>query len=45
MDDEDFKIQVKRDEFENLCADLFERIAKPVQDALKNSELTMVSMI
>ena len=41
-DDEDFRAKVTREEFESLCADLFEGIGKTVQDALDVSQLTMV---
>ena len=40
MDDIDFKIKVTREEFENLCTDLFERIDKTINDAVKASELS-----
>ena len=39
MDDVDLKEKVTRDEFENMCADLFERVKKPVEDALKYAEV------
>ncbi|CAF0912064.1 unnamed protein product [Brachionus calyciflorus] len=39
MDDIDFKVKVSRSEFEDLCSDLFERIEKTVQDAVKSAEL------
>ncbi|KAK7904313.1 hypothetical protein WMY93_016920 [Mugilogobius chulae] len=41
MDDIDFKAKVSRSDFEQLCADLFERVPKPVQDALTSAEMTM----
>lgn len=44
MDDIDFKAKVTRAEFEELCADLFERVPRPVQEALAAAEMTMVSM-
>lgn len=43
MDDQDFKAKVTREEFEAMCGDLFERIAAPVQEALRSSEVTLVS--
>ncbi|KAM9384048.1 hypoxia up-regulated protein 1 [Pholidichthys leucotaenia] len=39
MDDIDFKAKVTRNEFEELCADLFERVPRPVQDALTAAEM------
>ena len=45
LDDEDFKAPVTRAEFEELCTDLFDRISKPVKDALKASEVTWVCII
>lgn len=41
IDDHDFKLLVTREKFEELCADLFERAANPIKDALKTSALTM----
>lgn len=40
MDDVDFKTQVTRAEFEKMCEDLFERVAKPIKDALITSEIS-----
>ncbi|XP_004712890.1 hypoxia up-regulated protein 1 [Echinops telfairi] len=39
MDDVDFKAKVTRAEFEELCADLFERVPGPVQQALQSAEM------
>uniref|UniRef100_A0AAQ5XNW5 Hypoxia up-regulated protein 1 n=1 Tax=Amphiprion ocellaris TaxID=80972 RepID=A0AAQ5XNW5_AMPOC len=41
MDDIDFKAKVTRAEFEQLCADLFERVPRPVQDALTAAEMKL----
>ncbi|KAJ0061481.1 hypothetical protein NL108_001993 [Boleophthalmus pectinirostris] len=41
MDDIDFKAKVTRSDFEQLCADLFERVPQPVNDALTSAEMTM----
>ncbi|XP_028276515.1 hypoxia up-regulated protein 1 isoform X2 [Parambassis ranga] len=41
MDDIDFKAKVTRTEFEELCADLFERVPRPVQEALTAAEMTL----
>ncbi|XP_034539425.1 hypoxia up-regulated protein 1 [Notolabrus celidotus] len=41
MDDIDFKSKVTRAEFEELCADLFERVPGPVQDALTAAEMKL----
>uniref|UniRef100_A0A1A8GZE9 Hypoxia up-regulated protein 1 n=1 Tax=Nothobranchius korthausae TaxID=1143690 RepID=A0A1A8GZE9_9TELE len=41
MDDIDFKAKVTRAEFEDLCADLFERVPGPVQDALTVAEMKL----
>ena len=45
MDDIDFKAKVTRTEFEELCADLFERVPRPVQDALTAAEMKLVSIL
>lgn len=45
MDDLDFKAKVTRAEFEELCADLFERVPRPVQDALAAAEMSMVGTL
>lgn len=42
MDDVDFKAKVTRAEFEELCADLFERVPGPVQQALQSAEMNLV---
>lgn len=42
MDDVDFKAKVTRVEFEELCADLFERVPGPVQQALQSAEMNLV---
>ncbi|XP_023576911.1 hypoxia up-regulated protein 1 isoform X2 [Octodon degus] len=41
MDDIDFKAKVTRAEFEELCADLFERVPGPVQQALQSAEMNL----
>ncbi|KAM7398645.1 hypothetical protein PAMA_006520 [Pampus argenteus] len=41
MDDIDFKAKVTRAEFEELCADLFARVPRPVQDALTVAEMKL----
>ncbi|CAH1967066.1 unnamed protein product [Acanthoscelides obtectus] len=41
LDDKDFKLLVKREEMEEMCKDLFERVKGPVQTALKTAHLTM----
>uniref|UniRef100_A0A8C0D7N3 Hypoxia up-regulated protein 1 n=1 Tax=Balaenoptera musculus TaxID=9771 RepID=A0A8C0D7N3_BALMU len=41
MDDVDFKAKVTRAEFEELCADLFERVPGPVQQALQSAEMKL----
>lgn len=45
MDDIDFKAKVTRAEFEQLCTDLFERVPRPVQDALTAAEMKLVSIL
>ncbi|XP_040281413.1 hypoxia up-regulated protein 1 isoform X4 [Bufo bufo] len=41
MDDIDFKSKVTRQELEELCGDLFERVSSPVQKALSSAEMKM----
>ncbi|XP_006758769.2 PREDICTED: hypoxia up-regulated protein 1 [Myotis davidii] len=41
MDDVDFKAKVTRAEFEELCADLFERVPGPVQQALQSAKMNL----
>lgn len=41
-EDIDFSVKVTRDEFEAMCADLFDRIEEPVKQALKMSDITLV---
>ncbi|XP_015511527.1 hypoxia up-regulated protein 1 isoform X1 [Neodiprion lecontei] len=41
LDEKDFRVQVTREKLEELCADLFERVARPIKTALETSALTM----
>lgn len=41
LDEQDFKFMVKREKFEELCADLFDRVAAPVQKALDAAGLSI----
>uniref|UniRef100_G3TL26 Hypoxia up-regulated protein 1 n=1 Tax=Loxodonta africana TaxID=9785 RepID=G3TL26_LOXAF len=41
LDDVDFKAKVTRVEFEELCADLFERVPRPVLQALQSAEMSL----
>jgi len=41
LEEKDFRVQVSRDEFEQLSADLFDRVQKPVEQALNNAAITM----
>lgn len=41
LDEQDFKLLVKREEMEDLCKDLFERVGKPIEQVLKTAHLTM----
>ena len=43
LDDQDFKARVTRAEVEAMCSDLFDRVGVVVKDALKSSEITLVS--
>ena len=45
MDDVDFKAKITRQEFEEMCADLFDRVKNPVQDALNAAEIINVCFI
>ncbi|CAF0754416.1 unnamed protein product [Adineta steineri] len=37
IDEIDFKQRITREEFENLCVDLFERVKKPIEEVLSTS--------
>ncbi|KAK3802292.1 hypothetical protein RRG08_066130 [Elysia crispata] len=41
LDEKDFRSPVTRAELEHLSEDLFDRITKPIEDALKVSEITL----
>ena len=45
IDEIDMKIKVTREEFENLCKDLFDSIKKPVEDAIKSAGVNFVSFL
>jgi hypoxia up-regulated 1 len=43
VDELDFKSsKITRIEFERICADLFDRLQRPLEDALKSAEVTFV---
>jgi hypoxia up-regulated 1 len=42
FEDEDFRVKVTREQFENLCQDLIDRVNKVVQDSLTTAEMSMV---
>lgn len=42
IDEIDFKHRLTREDFENLCIDLFKRVKKPVEEALKASDIPLV---
>lgn len=44
LDDIDFKAKVSRQEFEDLCSDLFQRVPGPVQQALSSAEMKLVCL-
>ncbi|XP_057663331.1 hypoxia up-regulated protein 1 [Diorhabda carinulata] len=41
LDEQDFKLKITREEMEELFTDLFERVGKPVEQALKAAHLTI----
>lgn len=41
IDEKDMRIQVSREEFEELCKDLFDKVVLPAQRALEASGLTV----
>uniref|UniRef100_A0A8C8DVS1 Hypoxia up-regulated protein 1 n=1 Tax=Oryzias sinensis TaxID=183150 RepID=A0A8C8DVS1_9TELE len=45
MDDIDFKSKVTRAEFEELCSDLFERVPRPLHDALETDDIELVILV
>ncbi|XP_076817134.1 hypoxia up-regulated protein 1-like isoform X1 [Clavelina lepadiformis] len=44
IDEEDFRVKVTREQFEETCSDLWDRVAQPMRDALKSADLTMDSI-
>ncbi|XP_015912562.1 hypoxia up-regulated protein 1 [Parasteatoda tepidariorum] len=42
LDDKDFKLPITRVDFETLCSDLFERVTKPAEAALKSANMDLV---
>ncbi|XP_022325239.2 hypoxia up-regulated protein 1-like isoform X1 [Crassostrea virginica] len=41
LEDIDFKAKVSREEFEEMNKDLFDRVTKPIEDALQTSQVTL----
>ena len=42
LDDKDFSAKFTRAELEEICSDLFDRVKKPVKQALEAADMTMV---
>jgi len=42
LEDVDFSSKVTREELETMCADLFDRVGEPVNQALRSADMTMV---
>ena len=42
FEDINFSTKVTRNTLEEICADLFKRVKKPVQNVLRSTEITMV---
>jgi hypoxia up-regulated 1 len=45
VDEIDFKHRITRDQFERLCADLFQRAKRPVEEVLNTSGISLVRII
>lgn len=45
LEEIDFRTKVTREELEDLSKDLFEKVTKPIEEALKISQITMVCTI
>ena len=45
FEDEDFRTKVTREQFEDLCQDLVDRIDKVIKDALAAAELSAVCYV
>lgn len=45
MEEIDFRVKITREQFEEMCADLFERVTDPIKEALKMAEMTMVTRL
>ncbi|KRT86621.1 hypothetical protein AMK59_636 [Oryctes borbonicus] len=41
LDEQDFRVQVTREQLEDLCSDVFERVGNPVEQALTTAGLSM----
>ncbi|XP_033730283.1 hypoxia up-regulated protein 1-like, partial [Pecten maximus] len=41
LDNEDFRVKVSRAELEGMTTDLMERVTKPIEEALKTSQVTL----
>jgi hypoxia up-regulated 1 len=44
VDEIDFKHRITRDQFEKLCADLFERVKRPIEEVLNTSGISLVRL-
>ena len=43
LEDVDFRFKVTREELDEMCSDLYDRVKDPVRQALEAAEMTMVS--
>lgn len=44
VDEIDFKQRLTREQYENLCEDLFQRVKRPIEEVLNTSGITLVSI-
>ena len=44
LDEEDFQLPLKREEFEDMCADIFERVRAPIDAALISAGMDITSI-
>eukprot|EP01100_Stratorugosa_tubuloviscum_P015705 TRINITY_DN925_c1_g1_i2.p1 TRINITY_DN925_c1_g1~~TRINITY_DN925_c1_g1_i2.p1 ORF type:complete len:899 (+),score=400.27 TRINITY_DN925_c1_g1_i2:41-2737(+) len=44
INDNDFRLTIKRSEFEELCSDLFDQALKPIQEILEHSKLELANI-
>ncbi len=45
FENHDFRAKITREEFEEMCKDLFDRVAGPIETAIRSAAMKLVSLM